>query len=64
MNVLYFLIPLAVSLGLTGLIAFMWSLKSSQYEDLEGAAWRAIQDDDLRAPPPENPQESNGDRPL
>ena len=32
--------------GLTGLLAFLWSLKSGQYEDLDGAAWRAISDDD------------------
>jgi cbb3-type cytochrome oxidase maturation protein len=46
MEVLVFLVPLALSLGLLGLGAFLWSLKTGQYEDLEGAAWRAIIDDD------------------
>ncbi len=40
------LVPLALSLGLLGLGAFLWSLKTGPYEDLEGAAWRAIIDDD------------------
>jgi len=47
MRVLVFLIPLALSLGLTGLIAFLWTLKSGQYEDLDGAAVRILTDDDI-----------------
>ncbi len=47
MTVLLYLIPAAIALGLVGLLAFLWSLKNGQYEDLDGAAWRAIQDDDL-----------------
>jgi nitrogen fixation-related uncharacterized protein len=31
---------------LVGLLGFLWSLKSGQYDDLEGAAWRAIADDE------------------
>jgi cbb3-type cytochrome oxidase maturation protein len=46
MEVLVYLVPLALMLGLLGLGAFLWSLKAGQYEDLEGAAWRAILDDD------------------
>ena len=46
MEVLVILVPLALGLGLIGLAAFLWSLKSGQYEDLEGAAWRAIADDE------------------
>jgi len=47
MNVLIFLIPIALGLGLLGLFAFMWTLKSGQYDDLEGASWRILNDDDL-----------------
>lgn len=50
MEVLVYLVPLALSLGLLGLGAFLWSLKTGQYDDLDGAAWRAIMDDD-RLPP-------------
>jgi len=46
MNMLIFLIPIALLLGGLGLFAFLWSLKSGQYEDLDGAAWRVISDDD------------------
>jgi cbb3-type cytochrome oxidase maturation protein len=51
MEVMIILVPLALALGLAGLVGFLWSLKSGQYEDLEGAAWRAIADDDEPAPP-------------
>ena len=47
MNVLIVLVPIALLLGLTGLAAFLWSLKSSQYDDLDGAALRILPDDDL-----------------
>ena len=46
MEVLVILVPLALGLGLVGLLSFLWSLKSGQYDDLEGAAWRAIADDE------------------
>ncbi len=46
MTALSWLIPAALVLGSLGLIGFLWTLKSGQYDDLEGAAWRAIQDDD------------------
>jgi cbb3-type cytochrome oxidase maturation protein len=47
MNVLIYLVPLALTLGLTGLVAFLWSLKSGQYDDLDGAAVRILPDDDM-----------------
>jgi cbb3-type cytochrome oxidase maturation protein len=50
MEVLIYLVPLALGLGLLGLGAFLWALNSGQFDDLDGAAWRAIMDDDL-APP-------------
>ena len=48
MTVLLYLIPIALSLGLIGLAAFMWSLRSGQYEDMDGAALRVLSDDDIR----------------
>lgn len=47
MEVLLYLIPVAVGLGALGLFGFLWSLKSGQYDDLEGAKWRVLADDDL-----------------
>jgi cbb3-type cytochrome oxidase maturation protein len=45
MNVLVVLIPLALALGGLGLIAFLWSLRQRQYDDLDGAAWRILMDE-------------------
>jgi len=50
MDALLLLIPAALGLGLLGLVAFLWSLKSGQYEDLEGAAQRILFDDDEPLP--------------
>jgi len=46
MSVLIFLIPITLALGLLGLAAFLWSLKTKQYEDLQGAANRILFDDE------------------
>jgi cbb3-type cytochrome oxidase maturation protein len=52
MNVLIYLVPMALLLGLTGLAAFLWSLRSGQYDDMEGAAIRVLQDDDIELTDP------------
>jgi cbb3-type cytochrome oxidase maturation protein len=46
MNMLIYLIPVALALGGLGLGAFLWSLRNGQYEDLDGAAWRVLNDED------------------
>ena len=46
MNGLLFLIPVALLLGAVGLGAFIWALKSGQFDDPEGAARRILLDDD------------------
>lgn len=43
---LLFLVPIALALGTVGLIAFMWTLRNGQYEDLDGAARRILLDKD------------------
>ena len=48
MNIIVILFPLALGLGLAGLGAFFWCMRSGQYVDLDGAAWRVLQDDDAR----------------
>ena len=47
MTSLLFLIPASLCLGGFGLAAFLWALNSGQYEDLEGAALRVLDDADL-----------------
>lgn len=41
-----YLIPVALGMGVIGLLVFLWSLRSGQYEDLDGAAERILFDDD------------------
>ncbi|WP_019645507.1 cbb3-type cytochrome oxidase assembly protein CcoS [Novispirillum itersonii] len=63
MSSLLMLIPVALMLGLLGLGAFLWALKSGQFDDLDGAAHRILfdDDDDMVTPrqsaqtPPESP---------
>ena len=46
MSVLIFLIPIALTLSLVGLAVFIWTIKSKQYEDLDGASSRILFDDE------------------
>lgn len=50
MSILVYLIPVALFLGAISLIAFLWALRSGQYEDLDGAAQRILLDDDKSDP--------------
>ncbi|MGC1179283.1 MAG: cbb3-type cytochrome oxidase assembly protein CcoS [Methyloceanibacter sp.] len=45
MTALAWLVPAALLLGGIGLLAFLWALRSGQFEDLEGAAYRALEDE-------------------
>ncbi len=51
MTALAWLIPAALALGALGLVAFMWALRTGQYDDLDGAAWRALDDDPVSPKP-------------
>ncbi len=46
MTSLLWLIPSALALGALGLLAFFWSMRAGQYDDLQGAAERILIDDD------------------
>jgi cbb3-type cytochrome oxidase maturation protein len=56
MDILYLLIPLSVILVFLIAGVFWWSVRSGQFEDLEGPAYRILMDDDSPKPP------SHGDR--
>jgi len=56
MDVLIYLIPAALLLGGVALAAFLWTLKSGQYDDMEGAASRILFDDDEQ---PEQPKKDD-----
>lgn len=58
MDVIYGLIPLMLILGLIGVVIFIWSVRSGQYEDLEGDANRILMDDDDPLLPENQPDNS------
>ena len=45
MDIVLVLVPLALLMGLIGLMAFIWSLKNGQMDDPEGDASRILADD-------------------
>jgi len=61
MSNLLLLIPIALFLGLLGLGAFLWALRSGQFDDMEGAANRILFDDDDVAPPGDSKKFHQGD---
>ena len=61
MSNLLLLIPIALFLGLLGLGAFLWSLRSGQFDDMEGAANRILFDDDDVKPSDDSKKFHQGD---
>jgi cbb3-type cytochrome oxidase maturation protein len=50
MTILALLIPVTLAMGAIGLAAFFWTLRSGQYEDLDGDAERILYDEDRPLP--------------
>ncbi|WP_432201905.1 cbb3-type cytochrome oxidase assembly protein CcoS [Erythrobacter sp. W53] len=46
MSGLLILIPVALGLGLLGLLTFFWAMRRGQFEDLDGAAHRILIDEE------------------
>jgi cbb3-type cytochrome oxidase maturation protein len=46
MNILYLLIPIGLVILGFAVWVFIWAVRSGQYEDLEGPAYRILMDDD------------------
>lgn len=46
MTGLAILIPIALGMGLVGLVAFLWAMRDGQYDDMDGAANRVLIDDE------------------
>lgn len=64
MNVLALLIPISLGLGAVGLAAFVWTLRSNQYDDPQGNAARILSDryDDAPPPEPDKPEDAGPER--
>ncbi len=56
MDIIVYLIPIALLLGGAGLAAFFWSMRTGQFDDLDGAAMRALRNDDGSMPESEPAQ--------
>ena len=54
MSYLAWLVPIALGMGIVGLLSFLWSMRSGQYEDLDGAAERVLLADAADAPRRQN----------
>lgn len=59
MDVIFWLIPAMILLGLGGLLLFFWAVRSGQYDDMEGPAHRILDDDDM---PEEDASEKNSEK--
>lgn len=63
MEILYLLIPLAVVLMAVAIAFFLWTVRSGQYDDLEGPAHRILMDDDDPLIPGNARQKAASDNP-
>lgn len=59
MDVIFWLIPAMILLGLGGLLLFFWAVRSGQYDDMEGPAHRILDDDDM---PEEDASEEDSEK--
>ncbi len=61
MDILFLLIPLSLVLVALIALALLWAVRSGQFEDLEGPAWRILEDDDRPRPDPPRPPGGDGE---
>lgn len=62
MNVLYFLVPLALLLAGAGIAAFIWAVRNGQFDDVETPAIRMLLDEETSSP--KNANKANDEHPL
>lgn len=59
MEILYLLIPISVALVFAIAVAFWWSVRSGQFDDLEGPAFRVLMDNDDQPPQAKRTEQKN-----
>ncbi|MDQ7989466.1 MAG: cbb3-type cytochrome oxidase assembly protein CcoS [Candidatus Dactylopiibacterium sp.] len=59
---LYILVPLSVALVFVIAWLFWWSVRSGQFDDMEGPAFRVLMDDDSPPMPPEEPSRTREEK--
>ncbi len=60
MEILYLLIPLGLVVLGVAIWGFIWAVKTGQFDDMEGPAYRILMDDDDVRIPTRNPEEDAG----
>lgn len=60
MDIVYFMLPMALGMAGIGLMCFVWALRSGQFDDLEGPRWRVLYEDDRRPQAPVDVPERAG----
>jgi len=58
MDIILMLIPAALMFSVVALLVFRWSVKSDQYDDMEGESYRILMDNEEMIPGRDKPQES------
>ena len=61
MESVYLLIPVSVILVFGIAIAFWWSVRNGQFDDLEGPGFRVLMDEDQPIPPNDNEETNKRD---
>lgn len=59
MQVIYGLIPLMIIIGLIMVVVFFWTVRSGQYEDMEGDSQRILMDEDESDKPQQDKDQRN-----
>lgn len=62
MESVYLLIPVSVILVFGIALAFWWSVRSGQFDDLEGPGFRILMDDNLPPKPVEQPESDKAEK--
>lgn len=52
MDIIYLLLPVALIIVVIIIVVFLWAVKSDQFDDLEGPAYRILMDDDENSSKP------------
>ncbi len=52
MTIILFLLVVSLTVAAGGLVFFLWSLRTGQYDDLDGAANRILFDEEAEVVPP------------
>jgi cbb3-type cytochrome oxidase maturation protein len=57
MNIIYYLIPVAIIFVIIGVLGFFWATKTEQFDDLEKQGLSILSDDDVAEPQEKKPEE-------